>query len=277
MSLGAVAILQARTGLVQSSVEDAGRPTDRPTLADAQRLFYNARYEEAAALALALRSSGTEDLANDELRTSALLFQLKALLDGPAAKDVDKEDALRSCATCGALVAAFLEDLHHGQTLARTRLQANPDDEATLFFLGKLDLNYVWLQLGTLGRRTGWDEYREARRSLDSVLKAHPQNVRALVARGWIEYIVSTRMPWGTRWLFGGGNRKRALETVRHATLLPADVFSHAEAEFALWNMLVREDDLTQAAEVARGLARDFPANRELAAFLEAREAPPRR
>ncbi len=130
--------------------------------------------------------SGTEDLANDELRTSALLFQLKALLDRPADKDIDTEDALRSCATCGALVAAFLEDLHHGQALARARLRADPDDETVLFFLGKLDLNYVWLQLGTLGRRTGWDEYREARRSLDAVLKAHPQNVRALVARGWI-------------------------------------------------------------------------------------------
>ena len=280
LSLGTVAVLQARAGLVQSSVEDAGRPAGRPTLADAQRLFYNARYEEAAALALALRSSETEDLANDELRTSALLFQLKALLEGPADKGVDKvdkEDALRSCATCGALVAAFLEDLHHGQTLARARLQANPDDETALFFLGKLDLNYVWLELGTLGRRTGWDEYREARRSLDAVLHAHPQHVRALVARGWIDYIVSTRMPWGTRWLFGGGNRKRALKMVRDATLLPSDVFSHAEAEFALWDMLVREGDLTEAAEVARRLAHDFPANRELAAYLEAREAPPRR
>jgi hypothetical protein len=26
-------------------------------------------------------------------------------------------------------------------------------------FFGKLDLNCVWLQLGPLGRKTGWDEY----------------------------------------------------------------------------------------------------------------------
>lgn len=279
-SLGAVTALQARAHPVQSRAQDAGRPTDRPTLADAQLLFYSARYEEAAALALALRSAEPEDLANDELRTSALLFQLKGLLQRPADKGVDKvhkEEALRTCATCGALIAAFLEDLHHGQALARARLLADPDDDSALFFLGKLDLNYVWLQLGTLGRRTGWDEYREARRSLDAVLTAHPHNVRALVARGWIEYIVSTRMPWGTRWLFGGGNRKRALKMVHDATLLPSDVFSHAEAEFALWNMLVREGDMIEATEVARRLARDFPANRELAAFLEARQAPSRR
>jgi len=62
----------------------------RPTLTDAQSLFYNARYEEAAGLALALRVSDTEDLARVELRSSALLFQLKALLQ----RRPDKEDAL---------------------------------------------------------------------------------------------------------------------------------------------------------------------------------------
>jgi len=62
-----------------------------------------------------------------------------------------------------------------------------------LFFLGKLDLNYVWLQLGPLRRKTGWDEYWEARRSLDAVLKANPRHVRARVARAWIDYIVDTR------------------------------------------------------------------------------------
>src|SRR5689334_12306331 len=55
---------------------------DPPTLTDAQSLFYNARYEAAAALAFALRESGSDDLAGDELRTSAVLFQLKALLEG---------------------------------------------------------------------------------------------------------------------------------------------------------------------------------------------------
>jgi hypothetical protein len=32
----------------------------------------------------------------------------------------------------------------------RTTLRSSPDDEAALFFLGKPDLNYVWLQLGPL-------------------------------------------------------------------------------------------------------------------------------
>lgn len=80
-------------------------------------------------------------------------------------------------------------------------------------------------------------------------------------------------MPWGTRWLLGGGNKKRALAAVRDAAHIESDFFSHAEAGFALWDMRVREHDMTQATESARGLALDFPDNREIAAFLETRKA----
>ena len=52
--------------------------------------------------------------------------------------------------------------LAHAQAGARARLRAVPGDDETLFLLGKLDLNYVWLQLGTLGHKTGWAEYLEA-------------------------------------------------------------------------------------------------------------------
>jgi len=270
--IGAISSPHA-TGLAQSAPEHAALPLDRPTLDDAQRLFYNARYEAAAALALALRASDVHDLASDELRSSALLFQLKALLEGRA----DKEGALKNCATCPDLIAEFLADIRHGQNLARTTLQSTPGDEAALFFLGKLDLNYVWLQLGPLRRKTGWDEYWEARRSLDAVLAHNPRHVRARVARAWIDYIVDTKMPWGTRWLLGGGNRKHALTEVREAAQMESDFFSHAEAEFALWDMAVRERDMTHAITVARRLAHDFADNRELATFLESREASLRR
>jgi hypothetical protein len=246
----------------------AAQPPAPPTLADAQSLFYRGRYEEAAALALAARPADTTDPASDELRSSALLFQLKRLLEGRTAK----VDALQTCATCPDLIAQFMADVRHGQALARATLRAKPGDEEALFFLGKLDLNYVWLQLGPLRRRTGWGEYWEARRSLDAVLARNPNHVRARVARAWIDYIVDTRMPRGTRWLLGGGNRKRALADVRDAVQRKTDFFVHAEAAFALWDMHVREHDFVEATEVARGLARDFPDNREVAAFLEARQ-----
>ena len=271
--VGAVPCPQA---LAPSQLPAEGAPLslNGPTLADAQTLFYNAHYEEAASAALALRSSGTHDLANDELRTSALLFQLKALLEkrGDRSDKSDRKDALKNCAVCPDLIADFVADIRHGQTVARTALKADPGDETAAFFLGKLDLNYVWLQLGPLGRKTGWDEYWEARRTLDAVLARNPQHVRARVARAWIDYIVDTRMPRGTRWVLGGGDRKQALIDVRRAAQIESDFFTHTEAEFALWEMQVLEREVTQSVDVARRLARDFPDNRAVAAFLEARE-----
>ena len=272
VGLGTVAGLLAGDEAPQSSPERAALQ-EPPTFITAQHHFYNARYEAAAALTLALRSSAPADLANDELRSSALLFQLKGLIERPADKDGDRAERLRTCAACPALMTAFFEDIRHGQTQARAMLRARPGDDEALFFLGKLDLNYVWLQLGTLGRKTGWDEYWEARRSLDAVLKAHPQHVRALVARAWIDYIVDTKMPWGTRWVLGGGSKKRGLNAVRNAAQMPSEFFTHAEAEFALWDMHVREREMTKATEVARRLVTDLPDNLELARFLEAREA----
>jgi hypothetical protein len=117
--------------------------------------------------------------------------------------------------------------------VARTTLRSTLGDETASFFLSKLDLNYVWLQIGPLHRKSGWDEYWEARRSLDAILKVNPQHVRARVARAWIDYIVDTRMPRGTRWLLGGGNRKQGLKDVREAASMESDFFTHAEAEFA--------------------------------------------
>ena len=144
-------------------------------------------------------------------------------------------------------------------TRARSILKTKPNDEEALFFLGKLDLNYVWLELGLLGHKTGWDEYWEARKSLDAVLKQNPNHVRARVARGWIDYIVNTRMPWGTRWILGGGNKKRGLASIREATTMEADPWTRAEAEFALWDMNVREKNFDAATEIAEKLGASSP------------------
>ena len=256
ISLAVVAVL-CRDGIVHAG---------RPTLSDAQSLFFNAQYDAAAALALELRTSDPDDLAIWELRTSSLLFQLKAELDDHA----DKEKAFKRCLECPGLLTAFLGDTARGVALAHERLQSTPDDDTARFFLGKIDLNYVWLQLGPLGRKTGWDEYWEARRSLDAVLARDPGHVRARVARAWIDYIVDTRMPFGTKWLLGGGNRKRAVLVMRDAASADADFFVHAEARFALWDLQVRERNVPAAVAVARGLAADFPENPELAKYLDA-------
>jgi hypothetical protein len=273
--------LRARAGaltlvvILTTAVRAQDAQTPPPSLTDAYRLFYNARYEEAAAHAVALRATGAHDLENDEVRTSALLFQLRGLLNGQDARDNDnkgeKSETLKRCLTCTEVMAAFMIDLHHGQALARARLKEKPNDEEALFFLGKLDLNYVWLELGLLGHKTGWDEYWEARKSLDAVLKRNPNHVRARVARGWIDYIVNTRMPWGTRWILGGGNKKRGLAAVREASTMEADEWTRAEAEFALWDMNVREKNFNDATVIAQRLGRQFPENREVAKYLATR------
>src|SRR6185436_5528595 len=171
------------------------------------------------------------------------------------------------------LMPVFMAELAAGQAAARARLEKNPADEEAMFFLGKLDLNYVWLQLGTVGRKTGWSEYWEARKSLDAVLKHNPGHVRAQVARAWIDYIVDTKLPRGTKWLLGGGNKKRGLLVVRQAEQTDADVYVLAEAGFALWDMQVREKNFTEALTTARKLSKEFPDNQELTRFIARHDA----
>jgi hypothetical protein len=186
----------------------------------------------------------------------------------------DREKAWTMCAACPELLSAFIADTDRARALARARLQRNPNDDTALFLLGKIDLNYVWLQLGTRARKTGWDEYWEARASLDKVLERNPRHLRARVARAWIDYIVGTKMPRGTRWLLGGGNKRKGLRVVREAASGEGDFFERAEAAFALWDMQVRERDLVEAVATAQQLARDFPDNRELTRFLNTYREP---
>jgi hypothetical protein len=241
-----------------------------PSLEEAQRLFYAGAYPESIAMAGLLRSQDTAGLAAYELRTSALHFQIRRALGYSGEGDsADRDQAMKTCAVCPDLIRDFMSDIASGRALAKSQLEKTPQDEQALFFLGKIDLNYVWLQLGTMGKKTGWGEYWEARRSLDAVLKANPGHTRASVARAWIDYIVDTRMPRGFRWVLGGGNKKRALTVMREAANSNADFFTKTEAAFALWDVAQREKDLTTAVETARKLRQDFPENKELTRFLD--------
>jgi tetratricopeptide (TPR) repeat protein len=235
------------------------------SFADAQALFYNGHYEPAAALASNLIEADPDNLQLYDLRTSALLFQIKRLMaDAP-----DKEKALKQCEPCADLIAAFQQETVEGLAHARAQLKSNPRDDNAQFMLGKLDLNHVWLYLGTLGRRTGWNEYWEARHSLDAVLERNPNHLRARLARAWIDYIVDTRMSWGTRWILGGGNKKKALTIMREAASADEDFYTSAEARFALWDVQKREKNFGEAVVTARRLSEDFPRNVELTKFIE--------
>lgn len=250
----------------ESQLPACGGEVDRTPLSIAQRLFYNGEYEQAVALtAEACGPEGGLDLC--ELHTSALLFEIKRALGADSGKGTRK-----TCSKCQPLLITFFAETTRGQLKARSHLERQPHDEATRFLLAKIDLNYVWLQLGILGRKTGWGEYWEARHALDKVLRAEPDHLRARVARAWIDYIVDTRMPLGTRWLLGGGNKRRGLLTMQHAASADGDFYARAEAAFALWDVQMREKQMREALVTARRLACDFPDNEELRRFLA--EAP---
>jgi tetratricopeptide (TPR) repeat protein len=235
-----------------------------PPLDEAHYLFYSGRYEEAAAIALDIRIKDAVNLEASELRTSALHFRIRRALGEPK----DRGKAWKLCALCQELVPVFMEEFTLGRAAARAAVENDPADDDALFFLGKLDLNYVWLQLATVGRKTGLGEFREARDSLETVLERRPDHIRAQVARAWIDYIVATSLPRGTRWILGGGNKDRGLLTVENAAQADTTRFARAEAMFAVWDMRAREKNFTEALGTARALLRDFPDNRELVRFI---------
>jgi hypothetical protein len=235
------------------------------TLDDAQRLFYTALFQESAAAAKIITDAEPENLAAWDVRTSALHFQLRRLLGEPK----DRKAAMAKCTDCRALLTTFLDDVNQGRAVARKRVAAAPADDEALFFLGKLDLSYLWMQLSTLGRKTGWDEYWEAKRLLEGILEKNPMHVRARVARAWMDYIVGTRVPWGTRWVMGGGSKSRGLNMVREAAKTPADFYTQVEAQFGLWEMLTRDGKRDEALGVAKELLVKFSTNKDLLRFVD--------
>jgi tetratricopeptide (TPR) repeat protein len=258
---GTAPLASAQTGARDNSSDKARIAA---MLDEGQRLYYSGQYERAAALAMSARESDPQSLLAYELRSSALHFQIRRALGTSGERD----RAWKACASCPELMTAFLAETTLGRNAARERLAQNPTDPEAMFFLGKLDLNYVWLHLATLGRKTGWSEYWEARRTLDALLKIEPTHVRGRVARAWIDYIVATKVPRGVRWMVGGGNKNRGLEVVRQAAREDAPPFVQAEAMFALWDMQVREKKLPDAVVTARVLSREFPENRDVTKFL---------
>ena len=256
-----LALLVAAGAVLRGHPAQAPAP---PELATAQHLFFSGKYPDAIALAAPLRSVEGVNLAAYELRSSALHFQIKRLLGSAG----NKEQAFKRCASCQDLLKLFMADVTAGRALAKERLKKSPRDGTTLYLLAKLDLNEVWLNNSTLGRRKGFGLYKDARREIESVLAINPDHLRARVAQAWIDYAVDTRVPFGFKWMFGGGDRHRALKRMREAAAMKGDEFAMAEASFGLWEMLVSERMKDEALVVAQKLAKSFPDNEELQRFI---------
>ena len=252
------------TMLIAAVLTIPARADSPGSLEAAQRLFYTSKFAAAAEQALQLVTQSPGDLAAWELRTSALHFQIRRA----SGTGKDRKAALEACKVCPPLLEVFFAEIKRGQAAARQRLADAPNDEEAMYYLAKIDTSYLFLQLGTMGRRTGWDEYWEAKKLLEKVLEKNPDHLRAQVARAWMDYIIGTRVPWGTRWVMGGGSRDRGLRGMRDAANETGDFYSEVEADFALWEMLMRDGKRDQAVPVARELLARFPENEELAKFV---------
>ena len=170
--LAPVVVMAALIAVVPDSrvrAEEPDQPlpdvTSSALLDRANHLFYSGAYEASAALALDVRIRDIVNLEASELRTAALHFQIRRALGTPK----DRGKAWKECDVCQELMPVFLDEFTLGREAAPAAVEADPADDEALFLLGKLDLNYVWLQLATVGRKTGWGEFKEARASLKTL------------------------------------------------------------------------------------------------------------
>jgi len=92
-------------------------------LDEARRLFYNAQYRASAEIALEfVPSSPDEEIIRDELRATALLFQVRRLIEPLQRAKAGKGKAIERCAPCGDLIAAFMTSTVHGPAQPQNRL-----------------------------------------------------------------------------------------------------------------------------------------------------------
>ena len=178
----------------------------RRRLEDAQRSFYSGHYEAAAALSVSLCAAGADnDLEACELRTSSLHFQIRRAM-GDAA---DRERAWTMCATCPDLLSLLIADIDararsHGHDSSGIRTTRQPclagqdRPQCLASAWERVDARLVGTSIGRRGRL--WTACSNA------ILA-----ISARASRAWIDYIVGTKMPRGTRWLLGGGNKKKGL------------------------------------------------------------------
>ena len=163
----------------QAAAPAAGTPDT--LLDEGQRLFFSAHYDAAAELMSA--PCQKDQAAACEVQASALLFLMRREL-GEAA---GKKKAFEGCAPCAELLGGFQRATERGRRVVKAELVTRPEDEEVLFLVSKLALNHVWLELGVLGHKTGWNEYlgsaQDARSPIAEESQPRPRACRPRVDR----------------------------------------------------------------------------------------------
>ena len=155
------------------------------------------------------------------------------------------------------LMTAFFADITHGQALARGVLRKNPRDETALFFLGKLDSTTSGCSSAPLGEdRLGRVPGSEAspRRGARQP-EARPRARRPRLDR------LHRRHQDAVGHALGAGRRQPEGLCARCGRRPPSSRTSTAtrSAEFALWDMQVRERQTAEATVPRNGSRRPFP------------------
>jgi tetratricopeptide (TPR) repeat protein len=256
----------------------ANQTTYEEKIKEAKESFYAGKYAEAERLVMQARTIDPIDPESYELRTTIILFRLKHVTGIEGARqegNVKKtKDILTACRVCPELLKQFESDAAEGTRLARQILVNRPDDERATVLLAKIALNKLWLNLQILDKWEGWREYKEARKLLAKVLARNPDNVRALTASAWINYIVAGRN-FLVRAVLGGGNKKTALKQFRKAAAcVQCDFFDGIEAKFSLLDILKQEKSFAEASALAKELSIRFPENESVAGLVGKKTVP---
>ena len=239
-------------------------------LHQARHHMFNEDYALAREIALAARARKPQDMESYELVTLSEIFRLKKELGISGVNPISNTDKLQKHA---AAVEQFKQDIDEGLRLAREQLMQNPGDERTLFLTGKLQLNKLMLILQVQNKKSGRTEYLEARRVMDGILLVHPGHCRALVASGWMNYIIGTRGFFerlGLTFLGLRGDRKKGVEEIAHAAdaLVACDPLDKIEARFSLLEILKKEQRWPQVYAIAKELESQFPENTQLKKYI---------
>lgn len=227
--------------------------------------LFNADYRRAERLGRQAQALDPGNPAGYELGSTAILFQLRELVGSDGSRE-KSELRFENCRECQPLLREFELEERLGLQAARRRKASNNKDMDARFFLARLQLNRVWLNLQVLRKKSGWDEYWEAKNEIQAVLEQSPEHARGLTASAWIEYIVSKRNPI-FRIILGGGSKEEAVARLRKAVMAAETTPSaKAEAQFGLMEMLSNEGAHAEAMHLAEALCAKFPGNRDVCA-----------
>jgi hypothetical protein len=265
-----VAVLTATAAIVGAT---PGRAETKPELEAAFRRMYELRFDDARREVFAYRRAHPDDPLGAAAEAASYLFEEfdhEGVLTSEFFLDDERllggvpgrPDPLRR--------AAFLDANESARSMARARVQANPEDPDGLFVLTLADgMQGDFEALIEKHQLSSLSLIRRAEKEARRLLAVQPETQDAYMALGAANYIIGC-LPAYKRFLlwFGGvrGDRQRGMEQLEVAAERGHYLRPLAKALLAL--AAEREGQLDRARALFEDLSREFPANRVFAREL---------